>query len=430
MKEAAVAAVVLIFFEAMLGLTQAPTPPRRNGVLLGGATIAASLIQYELLLILSATCVVVLCVHRRGLLLPYLATLVAGIGALVGVTQAALGVPISSKVAYLLGGSLWNPGVASQHMPSLARFLPIPYVPASVVGASYPSLFILAAAGAVAGRAPRPVVTTVAAFTGSFLYFHGIASDLWPRDFVVLTPVVLPFAAVALTEFARWRTRSWALAAALAVLVFGAFAPWSNPAFRQVPWDAEVEVLWGAMTPAIVAGTLALLVGWLLHRRIRLERLGPAIAVALGLALLAQFEFSLPPRTIYRNEIVRNYERLRSERERIGARLGQSIPGATVMAADPWEISLYSGLKSVLIPLDRQSESVRAVQAQYGAQYFLELDPGPPPAFLRAIGAREVDRLEDYRLYRFEGPDVGAPALPSAAFSPSPAPATRRSTNR
>jgi hypothetical protein len=168
------------------------------------------------------------------------------------------------------------------------------------------------------------------------------------------------------------------------------------------------------MMPALAVGAAAFLAGWLLRRRLPLAAFGRWLAPALALAMLVQFVCSLSPGTIYRNPIVRDYERLRAERERIGGRLARLIPGATVMVADPWEITLYSGLRSVLIPLDHRSGSVRTVRAQYGARYLLDLDP-LPETFLREIEAHEIATLEGYHLYAFDAGSSPLPVVPASA---------------
>ncbi len=398
MKEATVAALVLLFLLVLLRGVEARASTGRQGLLLAAATLGAALFQYELLPILAGTSMIVLAVHRRAAIPAYVVGIGLGAGALMVLGERLLGVPISAKTWYFLGRDLWTPDGFGAF--TSRPFLPLPIAPARLVGSWYPILIILAAVGALQSAARRLEVTAVTAYGACFLYFHGVAQDLWPRDFVTLTPVAAPLAGLALTGTRSWRARPWAPSVLAATVTLAAIAPHASRAFRDIPWDAPAARLW----PPLLGITLVIAGAWLAGRLLRRwrppQRLATALPTVLVLALLVEFSASLAPWEIYRNGPFRGYETARAERERVGRRLGRLISGATVMSSAPWEIQLYSGLNSVLLPVAPTPQNILRVRSHYGVDYLLILVDELPATLLGAVGAREAARLEGYRLYR------------------------------
>lgn len=340
MKEATVTVVVLAFLELLRRGAGGSDPPGRAGLVLGAATVAAGLLQYELIPIAGLAGIVVLAVNRRAALPGYLLGAGLCLAALTALTWVLIGVPISAKYAFALGQSLGDPdrlAPVRDFGQSLRALFPFRYIGWAIVSAWYPPLILLAALGAAAASVSRVERTILLAFGAAFLCLHAIPQDLWCRDFIPMTAVLATPAALAFSRAAPWRARTWS-------------AP----------------------------------VAW---------------AMALGLAV--NFWLLLPYPAIYLDAPYPNYEIERAHRQRVGDWLRRSVPPGPVLAEVPAEIALYSGFPAVALPTLARQGTLERLAARYRVRYLL-VEPGAlPDGMLRTLHLRAVGECEGSRLFSF-----------------------------
>lgn len=410
MKEATASVVVLLFFAAVRRLLDSAQAARSLGLRLGLLTVTAGLIQYELLPILATATTVALWIHQRRLVWPYLAgTTVAGL-VLLAITWGGMGVPISAKLYFFTGRDFWNalPAATSPDPAGLAsRFLPIKIALSGIIG-WYPVLLVLALLGSRDARVPRTESTLLAAFGLSFLYFHAVPGDLWPRFLIPATAVFATYAALGMAAPRGWLMRAWSPAVTGALLAFALVAPRAHAlAARFVP-GATAASHWAAA--AIIAGAVGLpfVALYAARDRLPLAHMRPFLAPLLALALALNYHASLPWPAIYGNPQMPGYEQLRAQRERVCRRIQGIVAGAPVMATAPGEVSLYAGAPSVVLP--DSPTAILVIQARYQIPYLLAKNGILRPGVIEQVPVESVLRVEDHTLYRLIGAQRPAPA--------------------
>ena len=402
MKETVVSVAVLVFLELLRRAAAADRPPFRPGLLLGVATVAAGVFQYELIPIVGLTGILVLAIHRRAALPGYLLGAGACLATLFASTWLSAGVPISAKYAFALGASLVDPDrlAPARDIPQTLRsILPFRYLGAAILTAWYPLLILLAALGAAV--VPRIERTIWVVFAAVFLYLHAIPSDLWCRDFIPLTAVLAGPVALGLCRSDAWRSRRWLAALVWAAAFFLCVVPgmirwtWHHAAGfnRWVPFSP----LWLGVILALLMFVLVLC-GPTQSIRAWTPKTAPIVA---ALAVSANFWLLLPYPAIYRNAQFPDYEIARAHRERVGHWLRDSVPRGAMIAERPEEISLYSGFPVVALPEFVRPGSLERLVARYGVRYLL-VDPGVlPDSVMRVLPARVIGQREETRLLEF-----------------------------
>ena len=399
MKEATVSVVTLLVFIATRDLLASAHSTRAAAFRLGLLTVAAALVQYELLPILPTAAGAALWIHRRRLVGPYLAGTAAAALVLLAVTWWLIGVPISAKLYAFMGRQLWDPLPAAVRLDPAAlalRFIPLQSALAGLLG-WYPVLLALALLGARSPRVPATDATLLATFGLSYLYFHAVPGDVWPRDIIPATAVFAAYAALGIGSTDGWMTRAWSPAVTGALLGFALVAPrayalaeWLLPG---VPPHAGAAVI---TTGAIALPLIALLA---VRARLPLARLRPVMPPLLVLALALNFHASLPWSTIAGNPQMPGYESVRAQRERVCRRIRDVIQGEPLMATAPGEVSLYTGAPSVVLP--STTEGILAIQARYRTPYLLVRSGVLGPGIVDRLPVDRVLAIEDYTLYRF-----------------------------
>ncbi len=403
MKEAAVSVVVLLFFAAARRLLALEQATRRLAIGFGLLTVATSLVQYELLPILATATTVALWIHQRRLLWPYLAGTTAAGLVLLAITWGGMGVPISAKLYFFTGRDFWDalPAATSPDPAGLAsRFLPAKIALSGIMG-WYPVLLVLALLGSRDARVPRTESTLLAAFGLSYLYFHAVPGDLWPRFLIPATAVFATYAALGIAAPQGWLMRAWSPAVTGALLAFALVAPRAYALAAHFVPGATAALHWGAA--AIIAGAVGLPFVALhaVRDRLPLAHMRPFLPPLLALALALNYHASLPWPAIYGNPQMPGYELVRAQRERVCRRIQGILAGAPVMATAPGEVSLYAGAPSVL--LTDNPAAILAIQARYQISYLLARNGILRPGVLEQVPVESLLKIEDYTLYRFIG---------------------------
>jgi Dolichyl-phosphate-mannose-protein mannosyltransferase len=422
MKESVVVVLVVASLEIARRALANEARPARSGVLLGLATVGASLFQYELLPALAGAIGIALLAHRRAALAPFVIAVLAGVAAYVGVSTLVLGVPLTAKLGFFLGHKLWTPEiVAATHYGSmLPRFVPIDYMVWRILLNGYPVLVTLGLVGMRDPRVARSERTLLAAFGLLYLYVHGVPHDLWARDFLPLTAAIAPLAALAICGRSLWRTDSRLAMAGLAMVP----AAWMGPRFalrlhqypNNWPWSP-----WPAIGATLLIGLLFYVLLW--RRRVELARFGAMAAVTplLAIATLAGFTGELSWASLYTNPQFPNYEVERASREAACEEVRTRVPPGAIMTSAPWEVALYSGRPAVLLPKTLHVETIEAMRRRYGVRYLLVRDGEEGPDFFRALGVQPTLRTAGHTLFAFPEAAMAATSTHSAE-GPSPAP--------
>lgn len=414
MKETAVAAVVLVFLAAARRLLAPEHAAWRAGLALGALAVAASLIQYELMPILFVTAVVPVLLHRRAALAGVIAGYALAALALLGVTQAALGVPVSAKLGFFFGSVLTTPEPMVRASGSLLeRLLPVRYAADQIAAVGSPLLLALAAIGARFGGVARVEVTTAAAFLAAFLWVHAVPGDLWARDFIPLVAVAAPWAGAALSGAGGWWRRPWALPLAVAALVLTVAEPVSWRLVRIAGLEPAHGVFtWTTAASLLIAATVAAAMA--LFGRVTAVRAPALTAGALIAGLLAAQWLSLPLPAIPGNPQFPHYAERRAHLTAVGAEVRTLIDSGPLMCREPWQLERDTGLDCVLLPLPATARAIETVRARYGVQYLL-VGPLEAPAqdrpevgdhVLQALGLEGGIPVADHRLYRLADPDA------------------------
>jgi len=413
MKEAAVSVIVLLFFAAACRLLAAAHNRRSVGFRFGLLTVAAGCFQYELLPILASATAGALWIHQRRLVWPYVAGTAAAGLVLLAITWGLMGVPISAKLYYFTGRDFWDP-LPTATSPDWARlvlkFLPVKFAVSGLAG-WYPVLLVLALLGTRNARVHRAESTLLAAFGLSYLYFHAVPGNLWPRFLIPATAVFASYAALGIAAIHGWLTRAWSPAVAGALLAFALVAPRAYTlAARLVPgataashWAAAAIVVAGVALPAVAL--------YAARNRVAVARVRPLLPALLVIAVALNYHASLSWPAIYGNPQMPGYERIRAQRERVCRQVRGIIAGEPVMATAPGEVSLYAGAPSVLLP--DSPLGIRAVQARYRTPYLLARAGVLRPGVIEHVPVEPVLEVEDYTLYQFIA--EGRPARTSPA---------------
>ena len=398
MKEALVSVLALGFLWLAQREIAREAPAWRTGLRLALATVAAGLFQYELIPILAATVTVALIVHRRGALLAYAAFVALLAGALLAVTWATMGVPLSAKFLYFLGRLPGDPepqAVARGMNLSIRSLLPLEYIGRNVLLSWYPLVLFLGLAGLFM-RAVTPLERTLMlAFLGSHLYLHAVPVDLWHRDFIVLTFVLARPAALAL--LGGWREGRWRAPAAWAALFF----LWAAPILVGILAGARGFGLWPRVAIGLALAMLALALGIAVARTRGGAWLARATPALLAVALAAGFWVQLPLPAIWANAQSPGFEIERARRERVSHWMRDTVARAPVLALHPEEVAHYSGFPAVVMPDAFRPGSVARLAARYGVRYLL-VEPGAmPDSVVGTLPVRLLGEREGCRLYEF-----------------------------
>jgi Dolichyl-phosphate-mannose-protein mannosyltransferase len=404
MKETAVTVVVLLFLASARRLIAGEWHARRTGAVLGASVVVASLVQYELLPILFLSALVAVWRHRRDALPGFLASCTLSVLALLGVTLAMAGVPVSAKAGFFFGRNLWTPEPAATAALGLAtalRFVPLGYVADRLVAVGNPVLLGLAAVGLSSRGVATPERTLLVSFVAAFLYFHGVPLDLWSRDFIPLVAVAAPFAALVLCDLDGWRARSWAPGLAFAVLLTTFATPFAWRLVR-LAGGAASHGLFTIVTCVVLAlgvlgYTVALLAGRSLPARLRES----AVPVLLIAALVVNQWRSLPLSSIPANPQFPEYATTMEEERAACARIRAAVPAGTLMTRAPWDMGPGTGFPAVALPDPATARAIAAVQSRYAARYLLVGRAEVPDSVLRVLPIEAVLSLEHARLYQF-----------------------------
>jgi hypothetical protein len=393
---------VVLFMAAMRRQLAAARPSPRAAAALGALTVAAATVQYELLPILATATTVTLALDRRRQAWPYVAGVtVAGL-ALLGITMSVMGVPFSAKLYDVMGRNAWDPlGVAGplDIGRRAIHLLPARQALAGILG-WYPVLLALAVLGARDARVPRSEATLFAAFAMSYVYFHALAGDVWPRDLIPATTVFAPYAALGIDAARGWLARRWAPAVTAGLLGFALLGPHAYTlGARIAPGIGGAGMRAAAVTvAAIVVPALALLA-----LRRRLPDSSPARSLVLGgaltVAVALNYHASLPWPAIYENFQMPGYEQVRARRERVCHRIRGMLGDGPLMASHPGEVSLYTGVPTVL--LASSADAVRLIRARYHIPWLLVAEGALAPGVVEALPVESVLQVEGYTLYRF-----------------------------
>ena len=379
MKEALVSLLVLAFLWSFAAELEREQSSARRWAAWGAGLVLLSMIQYELLPILGIGCGAALMLRRREAVLPFGAAVVVFAGLLTAASWLMIGVPLSAKLYFFTGASYFNPlPPESVPAPGFARYLPLRYIAASMVGNWYLPVLALAIAGGVAVRRQSLFPLVTLCFGVSFLYFHGVAIDLYPRDFITLTVVLAPLFGIGMVHCARRESRAW----------------------RGLFWGL---VAWAAFVTAFAGFSLALKAAALLALAalIALDLLRPRLRRGTALALLAIsfgaiFHAQLPYHRIYENAQFPDYAD-RLARQRAAAEWLRD-EGATgpIMAPVPGEVTLFTGLRAVRLPAEVTSRQVGAALARYDASHLLIPENQLPPDLESALGLERLDHRHGF----------------------------------
>jgi hypothetical protein len=415
MKEALVSVIVILSIEGLRRLILSSRSGEFVGFAAAAVVLAAAAFQYEMLPILAAATAITLALTRRNALPAYLLATTAVVGLTVAGTLAWLGVPISGKFGFFLGHRLWTTeahGPSSYASPlGLARYLPVPYVLGALLIKWYVPIVVLAWIGSRSKFLVRTDLVLPIAFTGCYLYFHGVPHDLWERDFVPLLPVLAPFAALGVCRSELWGApfgRRWpglrpmsrgAVATAMiAATLIGVTATYTLHVAGTFParW-----MPWSVLTVTLVLLLLLVLVLHPLSFGYRLKRVRRVIpALSLGV-VLAAYSQSLPWPWIYANPQFPAYESQRAGREDACALLAGTDPSAPVMAELPAEVHLYSGHPTVLLPITHDLPTIESLQRRYAVRYLLAKDTEVAPDVAAALSLQPIAHRFGYMLYAF-----------------------------
>jgi hypothetical protein len=402
MKEATVSVVLVAFLEIVRRLLARASAPPILGAGIGLLTVVASLIQYELLPILTTATAITLAFRSRPLLWPYLAGAAAGSLVLLAATWWGLGVPISAKLYYFLGRSPWDPlpGSGGITPAALSRFFPLRDLVVAAVASWYPVALMLALLGSRDPRVPRAEATLLVTFCLSYLYFHAVPGDVWKRDFIPATAVLAPYTALAtIRAGSGWQARRWAPACAGALLAFALVGPHVYAAADALLPTTSAARRWLAVS--ILAGTAALAFAALYRARRLLPaaRMRPLIPGLLVLALAINDHASLPWPAIYHNPQMPGYEPERARRERVCKRFQVLLAGRPVMTGHPAEVSLYAGVPSVGLPGD--VPTILAVRTRYRVPFLLVGAGQLRGDVIARLPVEALATSEQHTLYRF-----------------------------
>lgn len=384
MKEALVSLLVLAFlwrFTLELGREEASG---WRWAAWGAGLVALSMVQYELLPILGIGCGAALVLRRREAVLSFAAAVVAMGGLLTALSWMTVGVPLSAKLYFFTGANYFNP-LPPESAPGAGfmRYLPLRYIAVSMVQNWYLPLLAVTIAGGVAvwRRSLFPLVALC--FGLSFLYFHGVAIDLYSRDFITLTVVGAPLFGVGMVRCARRESRAW-----------------SRLFWAVVAWAALVTVMSGTSVTVKAAVLLSLAV------LIVLDLLRPGLRRLTALALLAIsfgaiFHAQLPWNRIYENAQFSDYAD-RLARQRAVAEWLRDHEGATgpVMAPVPGEVTLFSELPAVRLPGEVTARQIGATLERYDVSHLLIPAEQMPPDLERALQLETVDRRHGFVILR------------------------------
>lgn len=429
MKEATVTVATLAFLAATERLLADERAGWSAGVAAGLLAVLVGLVQYELLPILFVTALAATLIHRRRALPGLLTGFGVAMLTLVVVTERAIGVPVSAKVGFFLGRSLWTPeSTAVGGLGPGARLLPARYVVEQVLAVGSPVLLVLAALGARFAAVPRLERTLVAAFVLAFLAFHGVPRDLWARDFIPVVAVVAPWAALALCGAGGWRERRWALPLATTLLALAAGGPLAWRLVRAAGLTPERGPWTNVAAATLGLAALAALGASALRRPQAFVR--GAVVVALVGAIVAGMWRSLPLTAIPGNPQFPAYAARRAHLQAVGAELRRRVSSGVLMSRESWQLQADTGLPCVQLPDPPTPAAIDALRARYAVAWLLvgpEVeDPGVTPA-ADVTGAMEVDdaalasltreaplAIADYRLYRLAQVTKKPGAFPGA----------------
>ena len=385
MKEALVSLLVLAFlwsFATELELELEEVSARR-WVAWGTGLVLLSMIQYELLPILGIGCGAALLLRRREAVPPFAAAVVAVGGTLTAVSWITVGVPLSAKLYFFTGANYFNP-LPPESAPGAGfmRYLPLRYIAVSMVQNWYLPLLAVTIAGGVAvwRRSLFPLVALC--FGLSFLYFHGVAIDLYSRDFITLTVVGAPLFGVGMVRCARRESRAW-----------------SRLFWAVVAWAALVTVMSGTSVTVKAAVLLSLAV------LIVLDLLRPGLRRLTALALLAIsfgaiFHAQLPWNRIYENAQFSDYADRLARQRAVAEWLRDQGATGPVMAPVPGEVTLFSELPAVRLPGEVTARQIGATLERYDVSHLLIPAEQMPPDLERALQLETVDRRHGFVILR------------------------------
>lgn len=394
MKEALVSLLVLAFLWSFATELEREEVTARRWVTWGAGLVAVSMVQYELLPILGVACGAALLLRRREAAPPFAAAVLVGGGALTAVAWVTVGVPLSAKLYFFTGANYFNP-LPPEAPPAagLLRYLPLQYIAVSMIGNWYLPLLALAIAGGVAvwRRSLFPLVALC--FGLSFLYFHGVAIDLYSRDFITLTVVLAPLFGIGMVHCARRRSRAWT-------------------------WLFWAIVAWAALVTAFAGSSLALKAGVLLALAalIALDLLRPRLRRGTALALLAVsfgaiFHAQLPWSRIYENPQFPDYADRLARQRAVAEWLRDEGATGPIMAPVPGEVTLFTGLRAVRLPAEVIARQVGEALQRYEVSHLIVPEDQAPTELESALGLERLDHRHGFVILQPAG------GLPTAEVS-------------
>ncbi|HET9328191.1 MAG TPA: hypothetical protein VFQ05_15600 [Candidatus Eisenbacteria bacterium] len=404
MKEATVSVVLLAFIAIAQRLMTSGRSARAIGVWLAVATLGAGLVQYELIPILGLATLATLIIRRSKSVLMYTATLAVLVAAFGAMTWLTIGVPFTAKTAFFLGRPPGDPDhtrvlSSATSLPEvLRRLVPVDYLAISALTLWYPLLAALAIIGLrrLAG-VERTLIATVAV---ALFYLHGIAHDLWARDFIPLTVLLSRPVGLALSDPRRLgRPAVLAIMATFASLLFLA-PPVLGWLAMHTHFALPGQTLWPRLAWASLASAVVGFLVWVMARR------GPrswsrfVMPPALAALLLWGFWVQLPYTRLDTNPQFPDYEIERASRERVCLWMKATVPAGPVIARIPAETALYSGSPAIVMPESLRIGTLERLAARYGARYLL-VDPWSVSLDPWISGLDFVGERERWRLYRF-----------------------------